>query len=522
VASRIIEIPGRFASVSQGLNLGPGLFNAIKTNGTTNEIQFTSAFTGQGAVQGFKLTWETWFYQTSTGLTIFRNRNSGAGVQTNLTATTTGGFILNIDRANFGDHYRIIVPAPLAPLNQWVQYLVSSDLTSAVTPLLETVVNGQLVPATSRTTNVVNGATQHSFGDPPAATSDVFGPGGPTTASRIWMNNADFIDLTDPLNVAKFIDVATFKPAQLGPSGSNPTGTKPFLFMQNNVTTILQNLGSERDADNLDGVWIDAGHSPITPARYAHGTDVSPDNAGLEQTTATLGLANTQQVSLSMWFKTPLTAAAGRLLIASDNSASDKLVIGYNTSGFVTVQARNAAGTLILDAVGTVTDISDNAWHHVAVSINMQAATGADAVRIFVDDATESPTVSTFVGSGVINLAQTGLIFAVLNHSGSATLTQGEFSQFWCDPARFVDYAVAATRANFVQTTSTHIPIDLGDDGSTPTGTAPLIFVGEGPTFVETTPLHNTNKGTFSGTFTVSRGPWISPTDNPAETQLGN
>ena len=86
----------------------------------------------------------------------------------------------------------------------------------------------------------------------------------------------------------------------------------------------------------------------------------------------------------------------------------------------------------------------------------------------------------------------------------------------------FIDFANSATRALFVQQSGgKHIPIDLGDNGETPIGVSPLIFTGEGPTFVDGSPYHNVNKGSAGGTFTVTRNAWISPPSNPAFSQLG-
>lgn len=528
MAKRILEVEGRLAGPDPGLNEGPDLFNAIKPNSVGQSINWNNPFVGTGINTSFQLMTETWVYVSTAGgaSTVYRNRNSGAGVQDQFTTTpsVTGGsanWFFDIG-GNFGPtHFDVLLPAGIWPTNQWVHILQASDMTSPVlaSRIFEHVFNGVLVPASSRTISTLNN-NQNGFADPHAATHNLFLGSSPNAYARYWMIQ-DFLDITDPVNVAKFIDTTSYIPVQLGPDGSNPTGDVPIIFSQNNILTILENLGSEVNADAIAGTWEDAGHNPTSPARFAHGTAASPNQSGLELTGAALGLIDTQTFSLSMWFKSDSPVAAGNLVIASDNSTSNRLVISYDGTGAINVTARNAAGTVILDADTTGVDITNSTFHHIAISINMAAAVSSDAVRLFVDDIDRFGSVSTFVGSELINLGQTGLIFAILNHSGQAATTRGEFSQFWSFPDVFVDFSVPSVRAKFVETLVVPRPIDLGVNGATPLGLQPLIYTGQGPTFVETTPLLNLNRGSAGGTFTVSRNAWVQPTTNPAFQAFG-
>lgn len=525
MAKRILQVEGRLAGPDPGLNVGPDLFNAIKPNSVGQSINWNNPFTGTGTNTSFQLMTETWVYVSTAGgnSTVYRNRNSGAGVQDQFAVNSNGSanWLFDIG-GNFGpSHFDVILPAGIFPANQWLHILQASDMTSPIlaSRLFEHVFNGTLVPSTSRTSNTLNN-NQNGFQNPHAFSHNTFLGSSPNAYGRYWMIQ-DFLDITDSDNVAKFIDTTTYTPVQLGPDGANPTGNIPIIFQQNNILTILENLGSEVNADAISGTWEDAGHNPTSPARFAHGTAASPNQSGLELTGSALGLVDTQTFSLSMWFKSDFPVSPGELVIASDNSASDRLVISYDGTGAINVTARNAAGTVILDADTTGVDITNSVYHHIGISINMAAATSSDAVRLFVDDIDRFGTVNTFVGSELINLGQTGLIFAILNHSGQAATTRGEFSQFWCFPGVFVDFAVGSVRANFVETVVTVRPIDLGTNGQTPLALQPTIYTGQGPTFVETTPLLNANLGSAGGTFTVSRNAWVQPTTNPAIQAFG-
>lgn len=81
---------------------------------------------------------------------------------------------------------------------------------------------------------------------------------------------------------------------------------------------------------------------------------------------------------------------------------------------------------------------------------------------------------------------------------GAGTFFNGCISELYFAPGQYLDFSVAANRAKFI--TSLGKPVSLGLDGSTPTGTAPLVYLKSPVATV------GTNSGT-GGAMTVNGTP---------------
>src|SRR3546814_17811034 len=81
-------------------------------------------------------------------------------------------------------------------------------------------------------------------------------------------------------------------------------------------------------------------------------------------------------------------------------------------------------------------------------------------------------------------------------------------ADLWLDPGTYIDLSVTANRRKFVGSGAA-TSVDLGADGSTPTGTAPLVFLSGA------TADWHTNKGAGGG-FTENGALTDAATDPPA------
>lgn len=514
MANRAVEIPGRLAGPVQAINVGPSLLQAVSAPSGAS-LQYTSQnLNGQNNTKGIQ---SFWMYAEGVS-DYWRGQNSGGGIQAQITHLSVSQLFLNHDNAAFGTaflFFNTVNPRTFIVLDQWVSYSISWDLTVGTGFGVRMAINGTFIPNSRFDTTTINFGEVVGWNSPTYDRMQfALGFTGYKAIHSIYTNDREALDFSVQSNIDKFIDTDRYTSVQLGPDGSNPTGNQPLHLFRPTASALLTNSGFERDLDTAVGVWSDANHNPFSPARFAHGTSTT-NNSGLSVLNTALPLGDTQQITLSMWYRTPLTTTAGVLVIATDASASNRLVIDYDTAGLISVVARNSSGTVILDAVSTVGDIADNDWNHVAISINMQAATGADAIRIFLNRTSTAPTINTFVGSGTIDLSQTGLSLGFINSANHPTLTQGNYSQIWFDVDRFADFAVVAVLDLFVGFFLDLIPLDLGTDGSTPLTTAPLVLLGDAPTFIDTVQPHRFNRGTGAD-FTVDRDDWIAPDQNPA------
>lgn len=109
----------------------------------------------------------------------------------------------------------------------WHNIIWSIDLATAVvqlvvdgTPETPTITGGPVDALIDWTT------TEHSFGASVAGTLLFDG-----CLSEAYLNNVDFLDMTVPENLARFIDADGF-PVDLGETGAFPTGAQPILFFR--------------------------------------------------------------------------------------------------------------------------------------------------------------------------------------------------------------------------------------------------------------------------------------------------
>lgn len=137
---------------------------------------------------------------------------------------------------------------------------------------------------------------------------------------------------------------------------------------------------------------------------------------------------------------------------------------------------------------------NNNSWHHVLVSATL---TGDDAIRIYIDGVDVTSAVDSF-GTGIFGF--NNLPFAIGNVNGLSNEVYpqngfvGDLAQFWYAPGQSLLVGGDIPPATVAKFYSVSGPVDLGNDGSTPTGTAPAIFLdrreGDDPS------VFYTNRGT--------------------------
>ena len=195
-----------------------------------------------------------------------------------------------------------------------------------------------------------------------------------------------------------------------------------------------------------------------------------------------------------------------RYLWFADASTSQCLFNNANKIR-ITLYDITAAKALIYTSTSTYTDTAS--WHSLKVSWNTNAGAGAKTISVFIDDVQDTGSVSDV--DTAFQVGWTGTNFGIGAALDGSSKQNADLAQFWLTHSGSVDMTNSATRALF---TSTAIkPVNLGADGSTPTGTAPIIYfhLDDG----EAAANFATNRGsggnfTITGTLTTSA---TSPSD---------
>ena len=115
-------------------------------------------------------------------------------------------------------------------------------------------------------------------------------------------------------------------------------------------------------------------------------------------------------------------------------------------------------------------DLDDGNWHHVIVSADM---TVLNKVDLYIDDTQITPTISVFTTGSTLNIGG-GTFYLGQIQNGNSKL-EADIADFWIDTGTYIDLSVEANRRKFIDAAGN--PVDLGSDGSAPTGSSPELFL---------------------------------------------
>lgn len=206
------------------------------------------------------------------------------------------------------------------------------------------------------------------------------------------------------------------------------------------------------------------------------------------------GSTNTDVGTVSCWILLDFSLSSTNNMFRARNN--NTLVDGLRIRGHpTTAGALQISGQSNLSQVRfqiRTSALSTGSWHHIVASWDR----GNSNYHFYVDDV-DDLTLELEGTDGDIGWDVSGSGFDgnhfIFNATGSNW--RGCFTQLWMTNTEYVDLSVTANRRNFISATGG--AVNFGVDGSTPTGTAPLIY------------LHNpvasigTNRGLGDTDFTV-------------------
>jgi len=194
------------------------------------------------------------------------------------------------------------------------------------------------------------------------------------------------------------------------------------------------------------------------------------------------GAVDGKEVTVSYWMK--VAADGPTLTVLNNPTASASVLASRNGNNKAIVQFNTSAGGIAWYIVPTQTTKIVDGWVHVLAS----GSTATSVSSMYIDDVLVVPSDSGMVADALIDFTKSEwFVGAAVT---TASKFNGDLAELWFDDV-FIDLSVVANRRKFI--TSTLKPVNLGSDGSTPTGTAPLIYLSG-----DTATWH-TNKGTGGG-----------------------
>lgn len=210
---------------------------------------------------------------------------------------------------------------------------------------------------------------------------------------------------------------------------------------------------------------------------------------------ALTGVADSKVGTISFWFRGNAGSDSATIRVVDNDQ--DRFSVSRLSSGVMSIQAQNAAGTNLMNFFQSAsTFFSTDGWKQCAAFWN--TATGV--AQLYVNGTLENGSITPI--NDTIAYA-TGISNWLIPNNG----LPGPFdiAELWFNPAVAFDLSVSANLQKFI---SGGNAVNLGTNGATPTGTSPAVFMSG------VVGSWNTNKGTGGG-FTVSAGSITAASSNP-------
>lgn len=182
------------------------------------------------------------------------------------------------------------------------------------------------------------------------------------------------------------------------------------------------------------------------------------------------GASDSSRLLLSFWYRTS-SFAADCLIIGS---AADLVGVG-SFGGDYQIYVNDPLGSSQLLITATISSEwpADGNWHHVLVAIDTNFSAGNKIAQIYLDDAPLSSTVNDTSAAFSIDFTQTN--WSVGGYVDSQFKFTGDLAEVFYAPGQILDLSITANRRKFIDASGK--PVDLGADGSTPTGTMPVLYL---------------------------------------------
>lgn len=190
--------------------------------------------------------------------------------------------------------------------------------------------------------------------------------------------------------------------------------------------------------------------------------------------------ADSKILTFSFWFK---RGSTGTTQVIHANS-SQRVLIRFQSDNDFEVQCRSSSNSLILTITSTVALTDTGSWHHIAGSFDLSDT----AKRHLYIDGVDRLSVGTYTDA---NIDHTRADHWIGSRFSGQDKYHGDLADVWIDDGQYIDFSVGANLEKFRD--SGGCPVDLGSDGATPTGAAPIMF------FSGATASWHTNDGAGGG-----------------------
>jgi hypothetical protein len=179
--------------------------------------------------------------------------------------------------------------------------------------------------------------------------------------------------------------------------------------------------------------------------------------------------ADSTQGILSLWFRINGGNGSNRRIYAAPGGL---FIIDMQDSNKFHWNIYNSAASLYFFFGSNTAYTASSTWRHLLGSFDTNYSAGNKKSYFYITDTEDNLVRSD--GSAAFTADITPSDHFIGASAGTGEKFNGDFADFYWAPGQFLDFSVTANRRKFIDADGK--PVDLGSDGSTPTGTAPIAF----------------------------------------------
>ncbi len=196
-------------------------------------------------------------------------------------------------------------------------------------------------------------------------------------------------------------------------------------------------------------------------------TDFPGVDANVYRATSLVQLTDERVGMFSAWIRIDGSDGSNRKMIAVDG---DLIEFTRNADDTITFRAFNPAVSKVLEisTSGSYSSLNCSGWCHVLASWNLTS----NSTHIYIND-TRDISPSVIIVDDVIDYTQSN--FVVGGQTGESFVWDGCMSEVYFNHNQSLNFSIEANRRLFISANKE--AVDLGSDGSTPTGSSPWLYL---------------------------------------------
>lgn len=196
--------------------------------------------------------------------------------------------------------------------------------------------------------------------------------------------------------------------------------------------------------------------------------DFDGTNDYLSRGAGLTGAADNAKGIFCCWFRRDGTGS----LMALINRTSNYVEVKFSAANELVVTVWDAAGADILDFTSSST-FTDGNWHSLNVSWDTNFTAGDKLMKVYIDDAAASGSLSD--GSGAFSVGYVAANWTIGARVAGGQKFNGCLAEIYFAIGQYLDFSNSTNRRKFVS--ALNKPVDLGVDGSLPTGSQPIVYL---------------------------------------------